>query len=93
VKSPVAECLAASSSQGGSSSTGIEGTGLRSIKGIDTAVGENSLTVNEIVFDASHAVVFVNGVSATLADLRVGATSTVEGEVNDAPQSGTAFTM
>jgi hypothetical protein len=91
VKSPVAECLAASLSQGGSSSGGIEGTGRT--KGVITAVGENSLTVNEIVFDASHAVVFVNGVCATLADLRVGVTATVEGQVNVATHSGTAFTI
>jgi Domain of unknown function (DUF5666) len=93
VKSPVADCLAASSSREGSSSGGIEGTGLRSTKGVVTAVGGNSLTVNEIVFDASHAVVFVNGVCATLADLRVGATATVEGDVNDSTHSGTALTI
>ena len=91
VKSPVAECLAASSSPGGSSSGGIEGTGRT--KGVVTAVGENSLTVNGLVFDASHAVVFVNGVCATLADLRVGATATVAGDVNEATHSGTAFAI
>jgi 6-phosphogluconolactonase len=79
-----------SSSPGGSSSQGIEGTGLRRIKGVVTAVGGNSLTVSGIVFDASHAVVFVNGVSATLAGVHVGAIATVSGEVNDATNTGVA---
>ena len=82
-----------SSSPGGSSSQGIEGTGLRRIKGVVTAVGGNSLTVSGIVFDATHAVVFVNGVSATLAGVHVGATATVSGEVNDATNTGVASTI
>jgi hypothetical protein len=90
VKSPVADCLAASSPNGVSSSQGIEGTGRRSIKGTVTAVRENSLTVSDIVFDASHAVVFVNGVCATLADVRVGAIATVYGDFSDATHTGTA---
>ena len=81
------------SSPGGSSSQGIEGTGLRRIKGVVTAVGRNSLTVSGIVFDATHAVVFVNGVSATLANVSVGATATVSGEVNDATNTGVASTI
>ncbi len=81
------------SSPGGSSSQGIEGTGLRRIKGVVTAVRGNSLTVSGIVFDATHAVVFVNSVSATLADVRVGATATVSGEVNDATNTGVASTI
>jgi len=48
------------------------------------------LTVSKIVFDASHAVVFVNGVCATLADVYVGATAIVVGEVNDAADTGIA---
>ena len=82
-----------SSSPGGSSSQGIEGTGLRRIKGVVTAVGGNSLTVSGIVFDATHAVVFVNGVSSTLAGVHVGATATVSGEVNDATNTGVASTI
>jgi len=81
------------SSPGGSSSQGIEGTGLRRIKGVVTAVGGHSLTVSGIVFDATHAVVFVNGVSATLAGVHVGATATVSGEVNDATHTGVASTI
>jgi len=93
VASPVAECLGISSSPGGSSSQGIEGTGRRSIKGVVSAVGITSLTVDAIVFDASHAVVFVNGVCATLADVYVGATATVDGQVDDAAHTGTAFAI
>ena len=73
-----------------SQSQGIEGTGFRKIKGVVTAVGANSLTVSGIVFDATHAVVFVNGVPAPLADVNVGATATVSGEVNDATNTGVA---
>src|SRR6516164_7581683 len=82
VKSPVAECLARSAH-----SHDIEGTGLR---GVVTAVTDATVTVSAIVFDASNADVFVNGVCATLADVHPGATATVYGEFSDATHTGTA---
>jgi hypothetical protein len=82
VKSPVAECLAHSAH-----SHGIEGTGRR---GVVTAVTDTTVTVSTIVFDASNADVFVNGVCATLADIHIGATATVYGDVSDATHTGTA---
>jgi YVTN family beta-propeller protein len=88
---PASSSTAAAGSS--SQSQGIEGTGFSKIEGVVTAVGRNSLTVSGIVFDATHAVVFVNGVSATLADVSVGATATVSGEVNDATNTGVASTI
>jgi hypothetical protein len=82
VSSPVADCLA--------HNKGIEGTGLRQVKGVVTAVSDSRVTVNAILFDASHADVFVNGVCATLADIHPGATATVYGEFSDATHTGTA---
>ena len=82
VKSPVAECLAHQAH-----SHGIEGTGLR---GVVTAVTDTTVTVSTIVFDASNADVFVNGVCATLGDVHPGATATVYGDFTDATHTGTA---
>ncbi len=103
VVSPVAECLGLSSSQGVASqgvasqgivSQGVEGTGFtHKIQGVVTDVTEFGLTVNDITFDASHAVVFVNGVCATLADVYVGTTATVNGDINDAAHTGIAYTI
>ena len=82
MKSPVAECLAHSAH-----SHGIEGTGLR---GVVTAVTDTTVTVSTIVFDASNADVFVNGVCATLGEVHPGATATVYGDFSDATHTGTA---
>jgi hypothetical protein len=68
-------------------SHGIEGTGLR---GVVTAVTDTTVTVSTIVFDASNADVFVNGVCATLGDVHPGATATVYGDFTDATHTGTA---
>jgi hypothetical protein len=89
--SPASSATAAAGSS--SQSQGIEGTGFSKIEGVVTAVGANSLTVSGIVLDATHAVVFVNGVRATLADVHVGAEATVTGEVNDANHTGVASTI
>jgi len=48
------------------------------------------LTVSEIVFDASHAEVFVNGACAALADVHLGAAATVYGDFSDTTHTGTA---
>jgi hypothetical protein len=82
VKSPVAECLAHSAQN-----HGIEGTGLR---GVVTGVTDSTVTVSTIVFDASNADVFLNGVCATLGDVHPGATATVYGDFSDATHTGTA---
>ena len=88
IDSPVAKCLLGVSTQG------VEGSGFtHKIQGVLSAVGDGSVTVSNITYDASHAVVFVNGVCATLADLRIGVTVTVDGPVDDATQTGTAFAI
>ena len=82
VASPVAECLAHQAH-----SHGIEGTGLR---GVVTTVTDTTVTVSTIVFEASNAEVFVNGVCGTLADIHLGAAATVYGDYSDASHTGTA---
>ena len=88
VDSPVAQCLGRFSAQG------VEGTGFtRKIQGVLTVVGDGSVTVAGIAYDATHAVVLVNGVCVTLSDLHVGTTVTVDGTVDDATLTGTAYVI
>ncbi|MES9943544.1 MAG: DUF5666 domain-containing protein [Candidatus Thiodiazotropha sp.] len=51
----------------------------------------NSANVNGIRYDTNQAEVIINGLSATIADLKLGQVVTLEGEVNFSSALGSAF--